>query len=76
MSCVNGRSAWLPSRCPKIHRCDAPFYERRYFSEVYAAAAAATAGFTEVGEGRLAQVVQDDPRTLLVLRTILGLTKD
>lgn len=71
------REGYVPYLAPDFAYINsAPFYERPYFSEVYAVAEAATAGFTEVGEEPLAQVLQDDPRTLLVLRTILGLTKD
>lgn len=71
------REAYVPHLSPDFaYINEAPFYERPYFAEVYAAAAAATQDFTEVGEGQLARAVQDDPRTLLVFRTILGLTKD
>jgi hypothetical protein len=51
------------------------FYGREYFEQVYADAYAATAGFTEVTEARLTSVLVDNPRTLLVFRTIMGLTK-
>ena len=51
------------------------FYGREYFEQVYADAYAATAGFTEVTEARLTSVLVDNPRTLLVFRTIIGLTK-
>jgi hypothetical protein len=71
------RQGYVPHLAPSfayIH--EAPFYERAYFAEVYAAAAAATADFTQVTEDQLAHVIQNNPRTLLVLRTILGLTKD
>ncbi|MGH3965864.1 MAG: hypothetical protein ACRDRY_21860 [Pseudonocardiaceae bacterium] len=53
----------------------APFYEESYFFEVYAATSAATQNFTEVATDDLACVIQEDPRALLVLRTIVGLTK-
>lgn len=52
------------------------FYGREYFEQVYADAYAATAGFTEVKEAKLAAVLENNPRTLLVFRTITGLTKE
>jgi hypothetical protein len=51
------------------------FYGRDYFELVYAAADAATAGFTKVTEAELTSVLVNNPRTLLVFRTIMGLTK-
>jgi hypothetical protein len=51
------------------------FYGREYFEQVYGAADAATAGFTQVTEPELISVLVSDPRTLLVFRTIMGLTK-
>jgi hypothetical protein len=51
------------------------FYGREYFEQVYAAAYAATAGFTKVTEAELISVLVNNPRTLLVFRTIMGLTK-
>ncbi|MDQ2761086.1 MAG: hypothetical protein M3Y17_11840 [Actinomycetota bacterium] len=70
------REGYVPHLAPDfayIH--EAPFYERAYFVEVYDAAAAATNDFTLVTEDRLIDVIREDPRTLLVFRTILGLTK-
>lgn len=55
---------------------EAPFYEREHFLAAYEAASAATAGFTRVSEDDLTQALVEAPRTLLVLRTILGLTKE
>lgn len=55
---------------------DAPFYDRRYFADMYAVVDEATDGFTAVDEDHLKRVLQVHPRTLLVLRTILGLTKE
>jgi hypothetical protein len=52
------------------------FYGREYFEQVYADAYAATAGFAEVTEDKLTSVLVDNPRTLLVFRTITGLTKE
>ena len=51
------------------------FYGREYFEQVYAAADVATAGFTQVTEAELTSVLVSNPRTLLVFRTIMGLTK-
>jgi hypothetical protein len=52
-----------------------PFYGRTYFEQVYAAADKATAGFTKVTEAELTSVLVSNPRTLLIFRTIMGLTK-
>src|SRR5665648_139218 len=51
------------------------FYGREYFERVYAAADEATAGFTKVTEAELTSVLVGNPKTLLVFRTIMGLTK-
>jgi len=51
------------------------FYGREYFEQVYADAYLATEGFTDVTEAKLTSVLEDNPRTLLVFRTITGLTK-
>ena len=51
------------------------FYGREYFEQVYAAADEATAGFKQVTEPELTSVLVSNPRTLLVFRTITGLTK-
>lgn len=71
------REAYVPHLAPDfayIH--EAPFYELPYFNDVYAVAAAATGDFTRVGIHDLAAALQKDPRTLLVFRTIMGLTKE
>lgn len=71
------RHAYVPYLAPDfayIH--EAPFYEERYFRQVYNAAYEATVGFTAIGEDRLAEVIRNDSRTLLVFRTIMGLTKE
>lgn len=71
------REAYVPHLAPDFaYINEAPFYERPYFTEVYVAASAATNDFVNVTENHLRQVLRDDPRTLLVFRTILGLTKD
>lgn len=51
------------------------FYGREYFEQTYAEAYAATAGFTRVAEDELTSVLENNPRTLLVFRTITGLRK-
>jgi hypothetical protein len=56
-----------------IHEDD--FYGREYFELVYADAFSETEGFTKVNEEKLALVLENNPRTLLVFRTITGLTK-
>jgi hypothetical protein len=71
------RLLYLPHLAPDfayIH--EARFYEQGYFIEAYDAAYRATEGFTGVSEDDLAKALQNDPRTLLVFRTILGLTRD
>lgn len=52
------------------------FYGQEYFEQVYDDAYKATAGFTEVTEAALSSVLLNNPRTLLVFRTITGLTKE
>lgn len=69
------RRVYVPHLAPDfayIH--EAPFYDRPHFIEVYDVAADATNEFTDVGQDKLAQTLIDDPRTLLVFRTMLGLT--
>lgn len=71
------REVYVPHLAPDfayIH--EAPFYELPYFAEVYAVAADATANFTQATSAALSAAVLDDPRTLLVFRTIVGLTKE
>lgn len=70
------REAYVPHLAPDFaYINEAPFYEREYFSEVYAEAADATANFTAVSEAELVDAIKAHPRILLVLRTITGLTK-
>lgn len=71
------RLLYLPHLAPDfayIH--EAPFYGREHFMAAYDAASKQTSGFAEVSEDNLARAFVDSPRTLLVFRTILGLTKD
>lgn len=51
------------------------FYSLEYFNQVYAEAYTATAGFTKVTEEDLTSILESNPRTLLVFRTITGLRK-
>lgn len=71
------RLLYVPHLAPDfayIH--EAEFYGRKYFEDVYTAAFAATGGFSRVSESDLSLAIQADPRTLLVFRTITGLTKE
>ncbi len=71
------REGYVPHLAPDfayIHQ--APFYETDYFRDVYATAVAATENFARVDPASLTRVLEDDPRTLLVLRTVVGLTKE
>jgi hypothetical protein len=71
------RLLYLPHLAPDfayIH--EAPFYEEEFFAAAYDAATRATKGFTEISEADLTRTLQSDPRTLLVFRTILGLTRE
>lgn len=70
------RKAYVPHLAPDFaYINESSFYERDYFTEVYAEAVEATANFTEVSESALADAIVAHPRILLVLRTITGLTK-
>lgn len=51
------------------------FYESDNFQHVYRAAAQATDNFHRVETHELAAVIRADPRTLVVFRTITGLTR-
>jgi hypothetical protein len=71
------REIYVPHLAPDfayIH--EAPFYERDYFEDVYRAAAGDTDSFQRVAVEDLAAVIEADPRTLLVFRTIMGLTRE
>ncbi|MBI3215374.1 MAG: hypothetical protein HYZ38_16215 [Mycobacterium sp.] len=70
------RVLYVPNLAPDfayIH--EDGFYELPYFKQAYAAAHVATEGFTLVDIDELAQVIAANPRVLLPLRTIMGLTK-
>lgn len=71
------RTLYMPHLAPDfayIH--ESPFYETPHFFEAYDVATRLTDGFTRVGENDLMEVLIECPRTLLVFRTLLGLTKD
>lgn len=71
------RSLYMPHLAPDfayIH--DAPFYEAPHFYQAYEAADRLTQGFANVSEGEIVEILLDYPGTLLVFRTLLGLTKE
>jgi hypothetical protein len=71
------KNLYMPHLAPDfayIH--EAPFYETAHFFAAYEAAETLTAGFTRVTEGELTEALIECPRTLLVFRTLLGLTKE
>lgn len=70
------RQVYVPHLAPDfayVHHSD--FYELPLFETTYERASLATSAFTDVAPERLASVIQTDPTTLLVFRTITGLTK-
>jgi hypothetical protein len=74
---VVARKLYMPHLAPDfayIH--DAPFYDTQHFFEAYDAADRLTQGFALVGAEEVARVIADCPSTLLVFRTLLGLTKE
>lgn len=71
------RELYMPHLAPDfayIH--ESSFYETEHFFAAYDVAARLTEGFTQVSEAELQAVLLQCPRTLLVFRTLLGLTKD
>lgn len=71
------RELYLPHLTPDfafIHV--APFYDRDHFFAAYEAASQKTQGFSDVSEDTLSRVLMECPTSLLVFRTILGLTKE
>ncbi len=71
------RSVYVPHLSPDfayIHGVD--FYGKESFTDAYQLADTATQGFSAVSEDDLAAVLSQSPRTLLVFRTITGLTKE
>ena len=71
------RDLYMPHLAPDfayIH--ESPFYETAHFFAAYDAADRLTEGFSHVDEVALQVALIECPRTLLVFRTLLGLTKD
>jgi len=71
------RLLYLPHLAPDfayIH--EGRFYELDYFQTVYRAAFQATDGFSKLSEDDISKAIEADPRILLVLRTIVGLTRE
>lgn len=68
------REAYVPHLAPDfayVHAMD--FYDLPHFREAYRAAADATQLFTSVNEDTIARAIRDEPRSLLIFRTITGL---
>jgi len=71
------KDLYMPHLAPDfayIH--ESPFYETAHFFPAYDAADRLTAGFTRVTEADLTRTLTECPGTLLVFRTLLGLTKE
>ena len=71
------RRLYMPHLAPDfafIH--EAPFYDREHFFDAYDAAEALTERFSQVSEADIAVAISRCPTTLLVFRTLLGLTKN
>lgn len=71
------RVLYMPHLAPDfayIH--ESPFYETAHFFAAYDEAARLTGNFTRTAEADIQFALTQCPRTLLVFRTLLGLTKD
>lgn len=71
------RELYMPHLAPDfayIH--ESPFYETTHFFAAYDVAHELTKGFSRVAEADIQKALMRCPRTLLVFRTLLGLTKD
>lgn len=71
------RALYMPHLAPDfayIH--EAPFYEPAHFSKAYDEAERLTGGFSRVAVADLTVALGQCPGTLLVFRTLLGLTKE
>lgn len=71
------RALYMPHLAPDfayIH--ESPFYETTHFFAAYDEAERLTAGFSRISEEELQETLVECPTTLLVFRTLLGLTKD
>lgn len=68
------RELYVPHLAPEFaFVADAPFYDADHFKTVYTAAEVATEGFTNVNVESLATLLEANPATLLVFRTMTGL---
>lgn len=71
------REVYVPHLAPDFAYVHVPaFYDHEYFEDAYREAAGDTEGFTRTTAADLAAVLENEPRTLLVFRTMLGLTRD
>lgn len=71
------RELYMPHLAPDfayIH--ESSFYEKEHIFAAYDVANRLTDGFTRVSEAAIQAALVECPRTLLVFRTLLGLTKD
>ena len=71
------RDLYMPHLAPDfayIH--ESSFYETAHFFAAYDEVNRLTEGFSRVDEANLQAALIECPRTLLVFRTLLGLTKD
>jgi hypothetical protein len=71
------RRLYMPNLAPDfafIH--EAPFYDREHFFAAYDAADVLTERFSRVSEAEVAAAISRCPATLLVFRTLLGLTRN
>jgi hypothetical protein len=71
------RHLYMPNLAPDfayIH--EAPFYEQAHFFRAYDLAEQATERFVHISEDNLVRCLAQHPETLLVFRTLLGLTKE
>lgn len=70
------RQGYVPDLAPDFaYIFDSPFYESTHFHEAYTAASFSTRGFTDVDADTLSAALRANPTTLLIFRTITGLTK-
>ncbi len=71
------RRVYVPHLAPDFAYVQIPsFYEEDYFAEVYEEASDATDHFRRVDAETLSAALVGHPRTLLIFRTILGLTRE
>ncbi len=71
------RHLYMPHLAPDfayIH--EAPFYEQAHFFRAYNIAEQVTEQFVNISEDNLVRCLAQHPETLLVFRTLLGLTKE